>query len=64
MYIVSDRRLLDTDVRRDSIKHKETSPSIVRDSNFDRNPIDVGLLPLLPTIIGFLNLCTLLNKSR
>ena len=63
MYIVNDLRLLETDVRRDSIKHKETSPSIVNDSNLARNPIQVDLpAPLFPST-GFLNLWTLLNKS-
>ena len=50
--MVNDFRLLDTEVRRDSIKHKETSPSIVNDSNLKRNPVDIPAFPML----GILNL--------
>ena len=49
-------RLCETEVRSDSIKQRETSPSIVKDSNLDRNPVDADLTPELFTITGFLNL--------
>ena len=54
--MVNDFRLLDTDVRRDSIKHKETSPSIVNDSSLERNPVDVIVDVAAFPILGNLNL--------
>ena len=55
--MVNDLRLLETEVKSDSIKHRETSPSIVKDSNFERNPVGTDLLVLLLLpVTMFLNL--------